>query len=116
MSARTPHSVNLIRGNRWTASVKLRIKGDPCFDWTGLTATLRIRAQRGTGTLLRTFTPTVVIDEGVAIVLIDIPGTSFTAAPTLPPKVAADLEVYRASPLFGPYTPARYDITLEPTT
>lgn len=110
-------TVEIVRGNRWTASVGISLKADPAFDWTGTTAVLRFRKNRthalSTPALL-TINPTVTVGTGRIHVVIDLLPSQSSP---LPDSCAADLLIQRTdSPEFGPLTPVGYDITFTPTT
>jgi len=106
------HSVTFIRGNRWTLTTGLRIKGDPAFDWSGITAVFRLRRSREQASpVLAEINPTITTGSGSALVVVDIPGT---VSATLPESFVGDLVCVRTSPAYGPYTPVQIDFSLTP--
>lgn len=106
-------SATFVRGNPWTVPVRYSIKGDPGFDWEGLTATLLVRKYRlSASPALATISVPVSFETGSALAIAHIPG-SVTA--TFPDCVAADLRIQRTSPVIAPVVTHQFNLKLRPS-
>jgi hypothetical protein len=109
--------IEIVRGNRWTYGVTLRMKNDPTFDFTGATVTLpfrRYRTKDKTAPALLTLNPVPTFAPGSVSFAVDL---SAAQVEILPDTCAADLLIARATgEPFGPITPIGFDLTILPTT
>ena len=108
--ASSSRTVALIRGDAWDGDNYTITKAG--FDFTGTTVKVQVR-DKADGTIYATLTPTPAFPStGTMTFSVNFTGAQTATFPTQ--ILVADVQVYRASPLYGPYTLYNYKFDVKP--
>lgn len=109
MANPTSKRIVIKRGDAWDGETFSLTK--TAFDFTGVTVKMQVR-DKPDGTVYLTLNPTPTTGVGSMSFSVSFTGAQTATFPTQ--KLVADVQIYRASALYGPYTVMNYIFDVHP--
>lgn len=99
------------RGDRWLAPITVTIPNDSTFDWTGIQGKCEFRDADNLALVQTVLLTPDLNTPGAAIFKPELTGEQ-TIALDVGERLAADVVIWRTSPVFGPHTLMRFNLSI----